>query len=330
MPKALPIVARWSLGAGLLWLTVAAVTYGCDRRAERRFPPAPEGPWTVARRTVGDCHWRWFEAGSGPPLVLLHGAYGGAEDFLATLWPTVAQRYRVFAVDRPGHGFTAPVGGRSAAQFDRPSAQARALRVWLEELGLDRPLVVGFSYGGAVAAALAAEHPQSLGGALLLAAPLYPWHGRPDLLDLCLAAPGLGALASHGGLSLAARLLAPSLAAQSFAPAPVDPRFRRGSPVPLAVRAASLRQNARELSRLDRALELQSRHYPSIAVPIEVLHGSADRTAWSSRHAVPFAAAQPTAVYTELPGAGHNLLYSHTDQVLAALDRLAARVAQQR
>ena len=51
-------------------------------------------------------------AGSGPDLVLIHGASGSARDFTFGLLPELADRYRVIAFDRPGHGWSRCGTGR--------------------------------------------------------------------------------------------------------------------------------------------------------------------------------------------------------------------------
>lgn len=101
---------------------------------------------------------RWFEAGEGPPLVLLHGFGGGAWNF-AELAPRLAGR-RVVVPDLPGHG------GSSALAAPTMAGLADAV-AWL----VDEPaVVVGHSMGAVVALRLAERHPDLVAG-LVLAAP---------------------------------------------------------------------------------------------------------------------------------------------------------------
>jgi pimeloyl-ACP methyl ester carboxylesterase len=103
----------------------------------------------------------WLEAGSGPPLVLIHGAGGSAE-----LWQPqldgLADVARVVALDLPGHG---PLGGRG-----EPSVPAYA--EWLAGVlaSLDGGPVVlgGHSMGGAVALTGALAWPERLAGLVLI------------------------------------------------------------------------------------------------------------------------------------------------------------------
>jgi pimeloyl-ACP methyl ester carboxylesterase len=119
---------------------------------------------TAARRTrtVGGRPAGWLEAGTGPPLVCLHGA-GGAAELWAPQLAGLAESARVIAPDLPGHG---PPGGRGC-----PSVRAYAEWVegFLEALGLGGVVLAGHSMGGAIAQTLARTRPARLRGLILVA-----------------------------------------------------------------------------------------------------------------------------------------------------------------
>ena len=103
----------------------------------------------------------WLEAGSGPPLVLVHGAGGSAELWQRQL-DAFADVAQVVAPDLPGHG---PLGGRG-----RPSIAAYAewLDGFLAGVAGEPAVLVGHSMGGAVAQALALLRPARLTGLVLI------------------------------------------------------------------------------------------------------------------------------------------------------------------
>ncbi len=108
------------------------------------------------RVTVGGMHSQYLEAGSGPPLLLLHG-----HEQSATSWrwviPALARTHRVLALSLPGHGETALAAGDDVAGPD----QARFVTAFLDALGVDSPLdLVGHSAGGALALRVAVADPQ--------------------------------------------------------------------------------------------------------------------------------------------------------------------------
>jgi pimeloyl-ACP methyl ester carboxylesterase len=94
----------------------------------------------------------WDRAGSGDPLLLLHGIGSTHDDFTA-LRPRLDAEYRVLAPDLPGHG-------RSGALPRRPTIAALtdAVAGDLDQLGVDRVHVLGNSIGARVALELAVRH----------------------------------------------------------------------------------------------------------------------------------------------------------------------------
>jgi pimeloyl-ACP methyl ester carboxylesterase len=96
-----------------------------------------------------------LEAGSGPPLVLLHGFTGSKENWLLLI-PHLSARHRVFAPDLPGWGESTRDPGADYGY----AAQAERLAAWLTALKLGPVDLVGHSMGGGIAAVLAARHPE--------------------------------------------------------------------------------------------------------------------------------------------------------------------------
>ncbi len=102
------------------------------------------------RRTVqaGDATVSYRDAGKGPVLLFLHGLLGSADSW-AWQFRNLTSRYRVIAWDAPGYMGSSPADQQIDAFADRA-------RAFIAALGLERPIVIGHSMGGAVAARLAA------------------------------------------------------------------------------------------------------------------------------------------------------------------------------
>ena len=148
--------------------TIAAMTvYNVyrARKAEREHPPAGEFV------TVDGVRLHYIERGEGPPVVLLHGNVVTAEDFdTSGVLDLVAKRHRVIAFDRPGFGYSdRPHGSAWSA-----GTQAELLRDAFAVLGINRPIVLGHSWGAAVALALGLNHPDAVRGLVLLSGYYYP------------------------------------------------------------------------------------------------------------------------------------------------------------
>ncbi len=111
--------------------------------------------------------------GQGEPLLLIHGIYSSRRQWV----PQVAQlksKYRVITCDLRGHG-------QSSASTDSYSVKLFAddLVAMLDELGIDRVICCGHSFGGLVAQEMAISHPERVRG-IILAETMYgvsstPW-----------------------------------------------------------------------------------------------------------------------------------------------------------
>lgn len=100
---------------------------------------------------------RLHDAGSGQPVVLLHGSGPGAtgwSNFAPNIGP-LAEKYRVIVPDMPGWGASAPARVR-----DRDHGET--LMELLDALEVERAAVVGNSMGAVTALAFAARHPDRI------------------------------------------------------------------------------------------------------------------------------------------------------------------------
>lgn len=104
------------------------------------------------------------ESGHGQPLVLLHGGTATSGSWSAHL-PTFAERFRVLAPDSRGHGKTDNPTGQLSYQL-----MAHDVAAFIEALGLEKPLVLGYSDGGQIALELGISYPELTAGLVVGAA----------------------------------------------------------------------------------------------------------------------------------------------------------------
>jgi pimeloyl-ACP methyl ester carboxylesterase len=128
-----------------------------------------------------------LEAGSGPPVLCLHGLGATKGSFLTTV-AALSERFRVIAVDQPGSGDSdKPIG----AAYDAPYFAQCAIDL-LDALELERVHLVGNSLGGRVALEVALLRPERVRRVGLLAPSLAWRRARPWLPLLRLTRPELG------------------------------------------------------------------------------------------------------------------------------------------
>jgi pimeloyl-ACP methyl ester carboxylesterase len=130
--------------------------------------------------------WRYWHAGSGPALLLIHGFLGYSFSWRFNV-ESLAQHFSVFALDLPGCGFSP----RTDALLGSLAGDAEAVLRFMDHLGLEQADVVGSSRGGGVTialAALAAQRgtPERI-GRIILSAPINPWSSNGRFLTKLLA-----------------------------------------------------------------------------------------------------------------------------------------------
>jgi pimeloyl-ACP methyl ester carboxylesterase len=115
---------------------------------------------------------RWRQAGTGPPVLVLHG-WGAKIEAVDPIIRALSPQLTVFAVDLPGFGETAlPPAPWGVADY------ADWTRALMDELGLERPSIVGHSNGGRIAIHLATHHPERVDKLILVdAAGIRPKRG---------------------------------------------------------------------------------------------------------------------------------------------------------
>ncbi|MDI6858546.1 MAG: alpha/beta fold hydrolase [Dehalococcoidia bacterium] len=122
---------------------------------------------------VGGVDMHYVEAGSGPVLLLLHGL--GASTFsFRRLLPLLAPHMRAVAIDLKGFGFSErpPDGDYSL------SAHARAVRDFMDVMGIEKASVLGHSLGGAVAMHVATAFPERVERLILVSSASQSEVGR--------------------------------------------------------------------------------------------------------------------------------------------------------
>ena len=259
--------------------------------------------------------------GDGPDVVLIHGSSGSTRDMTFALAPALAQNYRVIVLDRPGLGWTTRLNSDGASITE----QAALLSAAAAQLGANSPIVVGQSYGGAVALAWAVNHPDQLSALVTLAAASHPWNTPLDTLyrvnsstlGSALVVPLITAFVLPDRVESAVNgVFTPQNAPDGYAD-----HFGPG----MTLRRHSLRENALQRANLLDEIRALSPLYPQITVPTEVLHGTADDTVSLSIHSEPLARRVPGAVLTTLVGIGHMPHHVALTDVTAAVDRAASR-----
>ena len=115
-----------------------------------------------------------------------------------------------------------------------------------------------------------------------------------------------------------------SIVRHTFDPNPMPEGYADHLGAELTLRRVALRANARQVNNLKpRIIEMEA-IYPSLTLPIERLHGLADRTVPHEVHAAPFQRMVPHTNLVSLEGVGHMPHHTNEDETVAAVERAVA------
>jgi len=260
----------------------------------------------------------YVRRGDGPPVVYIHGAKGSVYDLLLSIGDRLAGRYTAVAFDRPGSGFS----GRAAQDGGSPQAQAAVLRAAAAALGLERPVLVGHSFGAAVALAWALDAPDEVAAVVTLGGYVLPLGGPPPWVVAVMRSRTTLRAVGRLGRSPLGRPFVDGALRRAFFPGRPPQEYARIAPA-LALDEARLMSDGEDRKSAEAGLRALQSRYARLAAPVVVVVGEQDRMVPPST-SEKLHALLPRAEIVRLPASGHMPQFTDPDAVLAAVDRAAA------
>ena len=296
----------------LLWFYAAWTTW----RIKSTYPPV--GDFVAVEGLRLHYQKRGKLRDGVAPAVLIHGASGNLRDMMNALGDALATETCVIAFDRPGHGWS-----ERGADMASPTAQAQLIRNALRELGIERPVILGHSWGGAVAAAYAVQFGDEISGVVPLSGALFPWPGGIAWYHDVIAMPVVGSVFLRTLITPAAQMLAPAGVAATFKPNEAPEGYAEAIGLPMIFRASEFGANSEDVRSLKENLAAQSARYGEISAPTIVITGNADFTVSPKIHSYAFHHAVKGSELIKLKGVGHMPHYARGEIVADAVLRLA-------
>ncbi|MCK0715140.1 alpha/beta fold hydrolase [Chromohalobacter sarecensis] len=320
------LIAGWAVLFGVLIFSVLLavacllglrhMTHALARDAEARLPPRGGFIDTSGGRL------HYVDVGQGPPLIMIHGLGGQLQHFTYALIEALSNDFRVIAIDRPGSGYSDVTDNERA----RLPCQARALHEAWRALGVERPLVVGHSMGGAVALTLALEYPQEVAGLALLAPLVAQVSDVPPAMRLlAIRSPRRRRWMAETLAIPLTRVTSRQALAQVFAPEAVPADYATRGGGLLALRPQAFHAASTDLAMLEHELPRQVSRYVTLGVPLGVIFGAHDGILEPALHIEALQRSCPDMLVHVEPEAGHMLPIMRPDVTAAFIRRMAAR-----
>lgn len=278
--------------------------------------PVPAGPPHYQRQpvVVDGMTLNYVSAGSGRPVVLIHGNPGSYHDYTLAVVEKLSQSYYVVAFDRPGHGYSE----RHDSVRTTVEVQALIIREALQKLSLEKPVLVGHSWGGSLVLAAAVAYAKDLSGIVLLAPAAYPsasiewWSVLPHI-------PLIGNVVVNRLTPLLGRTLVRKSVKRAYDPQDVQPDYVEQS-LELWMNPDRIRACAYDERTLGKSLTVLSERYGDIAMPVVIVTGAADRLLDPEQHAYRLHRTIRNSKLIVLPETGHQLPQTRPDAVISAID----------
>ena len=238
------------------------------------------------------------EAGlGGRPVLLVHGIVGAKENLASTAALLAGRGWHAVTPDLRGHGSSDAPTAEDDYEFGVIAADLVALA---DALGWDRFVLVGHSFGGALAQLVALDSPHRLDGLVLAST----FHGPVTAVDPDLVALG-AAIVRQAGIEGLAQALAARRAADPLGQGALEQLGAAGE--------AELRERQLLACSPDMWLAVMPQFHTqadrlerlaTLAVPTQVIVGEHDTVMFADSERL--AATIPRARLTVIPGAGHS------------------------
>ncbi|MER9328943.1 alpha/beta fold hydrolase [Mesorhizobium sp. M0488] len=264
----------------------------------------------------------YVDTGEGHPIVFLHGLGAQLHHFRHTLFGRLGPGYRLIALDRPGSGYSVRAHGATG----RLPEQAELVRRFIERLGLERPLVVGHSLGGAITLTLAVEHPEAISGIALLAPLTHMEAGAREKSGLLYIPSRLRRWIMAYTMAIpASRRYARPTMEFIFAPQPCPADYMIEGGGWLGLRPGHFHATSTDVVAVEQDLGRVEQRYGEISMPAGILFGTADRVIDIRTHGLPMRDKVEELDFEPVDDLGHMPQFAMPERTAAFIERIASR-----
>jgi pimeloyl-ACP methyl ester carboxylesterase len=266
--------------------------------------------------TVEGTRLHFVIAGAGRPVVLIHGNPGSGQDWTRVFSPLSARR-KAIAFDRPGHG-----------QSQRPKhieatleVQARLLHDALQQLHIERPIIVGHSWGATLALIYAINYPKEVAGVVVVAPAVYGNQDEGSFLTSLPAVPVIGDAANFVLTPLIGASIVRGELKKAFSPDPVPKNYLR-SVLSEWTKTNKVKAYSLDAALLNDGVKKFSPRYAEISVPVSILAGDSDLIVSEKENAERLHQTIQRSRLLILPSTGHQIPFTRPQIVIDEIERV--------
>lgn len=259
-------------------------------------------------------------ASSCPPLVLLHGNDGSLIDFKMSMFDLLASEFHTIAFDRPGHGHSVLAYGACASV----EMQAAMIHDALRQIGAEKPIVLGHSWGGMLALQYALDYPDNVSGLVLVSSVSHPSKREKVPLTVRLLQKPVLSQILMPLCVLGSRAEVESQLRKAFHPASPPPAYMDAF-CSLLLRHGQIRALCNDELAQHKSLQQLAPLYKQIGVPSFIITGDQDLLVRPERNSYLLHQILPDARLQIIEGGGHELQFTHPQEIMKAVRHVAER-----
>ena len=307
--------------AGLVILIVAGLsiaTYFIARDIKQTFPPIG------VFKTIHGAKLHYVDTGevedkSNPAVIFIHGAGGNLNDPMPIYQKALKNKFRAIFLDRPGQGYS-----ESFEKSNDVPTQTSSIAKLMEELAIDKAIIVGHSFGGALASAFGVLYPEKTAGLILLAPVTYPWETGVDWHYDLGNTPIIGWVFSRTLAPVAGHFIYPNAIKRLFLPNSMPENYKETSATKLALLPKNFHSNAKDIARVHTHVEVFQNRYSEITATTHIFHGDKDDIVSLEIHSINGLSKDiKNSKLFVLDGVGHKPDYVAADQILKSIQEIA-------
>ncbi|HEX8889663.1 MAG TPA: alpha/beta hydrolase [Pyrinomonadaceae bacterium] len=263
----------------------------------------------------------YVSLGAGRAVMLLHGNAGFAQDF-SLVMPALAEKgFRAIAFDRPGHGESErPVNEEATVAL-----QADLIREALSELRVEKPILVGHSWGALVVLQYALHFPGEVSGLVLLAPAVYPDEEQFGFEKSLIEIPRIGNLILKMSSPFIDKEIRSNLV-RAFAPDEVPADY-----LELATtvwnRPQQIKAVIQDEAIYNPTVKSLSARYDKIQTETIIVTGDSDMEVDPEKHAIPLHWEIAHSELRVLPATGHMIPHTRPRAVLDAIESIKTHIS---
>lgn len=306
---------------GLFALTLSVLffyAYVIAKNIRETFPPI--GTF----KTINGAKLHYVDTGdvadlTKPAIIFIHGAGGNLQDPMPIYREALEKKFRVIFLDRPGQGYSEAFEGSNDV-----AVQTSSIAKLMDELKTEKAIIVGHSFGGALASTFAVLYPEKTAGLILLAPVTHPWHTGVDWHYDLGNIPILGWVFSHTLAPVAGHYIYPNAIKRLFLPNEMPADYKEMSATKLALLPANFHSNSKDIARVHKHVETFQHRYKEITASTHIYHGDKDDIVSLEIHSINGLSKDIThSKLFVLEGVGHKPDYVASDQIINSIVEIA-------